>query len=136
MEIIQLPGYIEAEKLAIARDFLVPKQLEANGLEARAHRVHATPRILELIRHYTRESGVRSLEREIASICRKVAREVVKAGDEAQAACSVTPAARAQATSACRSTASAGRGARTASASAPASPTPRSAASCCRPRSR
>ena len=77
MEIIQLPGYIESEKLSIAREFLVPKQREANGLEEK-HIEFADAAILEIIRYYTRESGVRSLEREIASICRKVAREVVK----------------------------------------------------------
>jgi ATP-dependent Lon protease len=77
MEIIQLPGYIESEKLQIARDYLVPKQREANGLEER-HIEFQDAAILEIIRYYTRESGVRSLERELASICRKVAREVVK----------------------------------------------------------
>jgi ATP-dependent Lon protease len=83
MEVIQLPGYIESEKLQIALNFLVPKQLEANGLEAR-HIDFIEAGILEIIRHYTRESGVRSLEREIASICRKVAREVLKQGSEAR----------------------------------------------------
>jgi ATP-dependent Lon protease len=79
MEIIQIPGYIESEKLAIARSFLIRKQREANGLKEE-HVEFGDASLLELIRHYTRESGVRSLEREIASICRKVAREVVKAG--------------------------------------------------------
>jgi ATP-dependent Lon protease len=83
MEIIQLPGYIESEKLQIARDYLVPKQREANGLEER-HIDFADAAILEIIRYYTRESGVRSLEREIASICRKVAREVVKDKEHAR----------------------------------------------------
>jgi len=82
MEIIQLPGYIESEKLAIAKQYLVPKQREANGLDA-TYVEFSDAAILEIIRHYTREAGVRSLEREIASICRKVAREVVKAGDRA-----------------------------------------------------
>ena len=90
MEIIQLPGYIESEKLSIAKDYLVPKQREANGLEEE-HIVFTDSAILEVIRHYTRESGVRSLEREIASICRKVARDVVTAGDDAKQA-KVTPA--------------------------------------------
>jgi ATP-dependent Lon protease len=85
MEIIQLPGYIESEKLQIARDYLVPKQREANGLEER-HIDFADAAILEVIRYYTRESGVRSLEREIASICRKVAREVVKDREHARRA--------------------------------------------------
>jgi ATP-dependent Lon protease len=83
MEIIQLPGYIESEKLAIARQFLVPKQREANGL-SEAHIEFSDAAILEIIRRYTRESGVRNLEREIASICRKVAREVAKQRDKAR----------------------------------------------------
>src|SRR5262247_374080 len=83
MEIIQLPGYIENEKLSIATEFLVPKQREANGLSEQ-HIAFTDTAILEIIRYYTRESGVRNLEREIASICRKVAREVVKAGDAAR----------------------------------------------------
>jgi ATP-dependent Lon protease len=90
MEIIQLPGYIESEKLAIAKQYLVPKQREANGL-TEAHVGFADAGILEIIRHYTRESGVRSLEREIASICRKVARAVVKEGGAAKCV-KVTPA--------------------------------------------
>jgi len=79
MEIIQLPGYIESEKLQIAKNFLVPKVIEANGLKPE-HLEFGDAGLLELIRHYTREAGVRNLEREIASICRKVAREVVKEG--------------------------------------------------------
>jgi ATP-dependent Lon protease len=90
MEIIQIPGYIESEKLAIARDFLVPKVLEANGLTEELIEF-TDAAILEIVRHYTRESGVRSLEREIASVCRKVARDVVKAGDDARKA-RITPA--------------------------------------------
>ena len=85
MEIIQLPGYIENEKLQIAKDFLVPKEREANGLsEANIEFLDAG--ILELIRYFTRESGVRNLEREIASICRKVAKQVVKDGEGAKKA--------------------------------------------------
>ena len=61
----------------------MPKQREANGLKDE-HIEFSDAAILEIIRHYTREAGVRNLEREIASICRKVAREVVKAGDERQ----------------------------------------------------
>jgi ATP-dependent Lon protease len=82
MEIIQIPGYIESEKLEIARNFLVPKVRETNGLKPE-HIDFSDAAVLEMIRHYTRESGVRSLERELASICRKVAREVVKAGPNA-----------------------------------------------------
>jgi ATP-dependent Lon protease len=79
MEIIQIPGYIESEKLEIAKNFLIRKQLEANGLKPE-HVEFGDAALLEMIRHYTRESGVRGLEREIASVFRKVAREVVKAG--------------------------------------------------------
>jgi ATP-dependent Lon protease len=82
MEIITLPGYIESEKLSIATQFLVPKQREANGLTDQ-HIQFNDAAILEIIRYYTRESGVRSLEREIASVCRKIARDVVKAGASA-----------------------------------------------------
>jgi ATP-dependent Lon protease len=82
MEIITLPGYIESEKLSIATQFLVPKQREANGLTEQ-HIAFSEAAILEIIRFYTRESGVRSLEREIASVCRKIARDVVKAGPNA-----------------------------------------------------
>ncbi len=82
MEIIQIPGYIETEKLQIAKKHLVPKVMEANGL-GDEHIEFSDASLLEVIRHYTRESGVRSLERELASICRKVARKVVSAdGDE------------------------------------------------------
>jgi ATP-dependent Lon protease len=90
MEIIQLPGYIESEKLSIATQYLVKKQREANGLNEE-HIQFTDAAILEIIRNYTRESGVRGLERELASVCRKVAREVVKAGD-AVTLTKVTPA--------------------------------------------
>jgi ATP-dependent Lon protease len=81
MEIIRIAGYTEPEKLNIAKKFLVRKQMEVNGLTE--DHVNFTDRgILEIIRGYTRESGVRSLERELASVCRKVAREVVKEKDK------------------------------------------------------
>jgi ATP-dependent Lon protease len=76
MEIIQLPGYIEEEKLEIAKQFLVPKQVKDHGLEGQAIEF-TEPGLYEMIRRYTKEAGVRSLEREIGSICRKLAREVV-----------------------------------------------------------
>jgi len=77
MEIIRLSGYTEEEKLKIAEQFLVPKQLEANGFQEGD--IHISDQaILEIVRRYTREAGVRSLERNIASICRKVARDRLK----------------------------------------------------------
>jgi ATP-dependent Lon protease len=76
MEIIQLPGYIEEEKLEIAKQFLVKKQIGEHGLDGQAIEF-TDPGLYELIRRYTKEAGVRSLEREIGSICRKLAREVV-----------------------------------------------------------
>jgi ATP-dependent Lon protease len=77
MEIIQLSGYTEEEKLNIASGFLIPKQLEANGFEEGAISF-SDGAILEIIRRYTREAGVRNLERTIASVCRKVARDRLK----------------------------------------------------------
>ncbi len=74
-EVIEFPGYVEEEKLQIARDFLVPKQREAHGLTGRSIRFRESG-LRALIRHYTREAGVRNLEREIASMCRKIARDV------------------------------------------------------------
>lgn len=81
MEIIRLPGYTEYEKLNIAKYHLIKKQVELNGL--RVENIHFTDNaILTIIRHYTKEAGVRSLEREIASICRKVAKMVVEKGKD------------------------------------------------------
>jgi ATP-dependent Lon protease len=77
MELIPLSGYTPNEKLAIARTYLVPKQREANGLLAEQISV-ADEAILSLISNYTREAGVRNLEREIANVCRKVARKIVQ----------------------------------------------------------
>jgi len=75
MEILFLSGYTQAEKVAIARRYLVPKQLEANGLTSKQCAI-TKDAIEETAANYTRESGVRNLEREIATICRKVARKV------------------------------------------------------------
>jgi ATP-dependent Lon protease len=81
MEIIRLPGYTEYDKLNIAKQFLVKKQSEANGLKP--ENIHFSDgSIYEIIRRYTKEAGVRNLEREIASVCRKVAKEVVKQGPD------------------------------------------------------
>ena len=77
MEIIELPGYTEEEKLEIAKRHLLPRQLEAHGLKPDMFKL--TDRaILEIIRRYTKEAGVRNLEREIANICRKIAKDVAK----------------------------------------------------------
>jgi len=75
MEIIRIPGYTEDEKLNIARKYLLPKQLKNNGVKARELEI-TDDAVLGLIRYYTREAGVRGLEREIAKIARKVVREL------------------------------------------------------------
>ena len=80
MEIITIPGYLETEKERIASDFLLPKQLDQHGLKPENLNL-SKGAILEIIRRYTRESGVRNLERELASVCRKVARSLVEEGD-------------------------------------------------------
>ncbi len=77
MEIIRLPGYAEYEKYYIARDFLISKQINMNGLGDKNVQF-SKEAVLKIIRRYTRESGVRNLEREISSICRKIAREIVR----------------------------------------------------------
>ncbi len=79
MEVIQIPGYTEEEKSKIAEKFLVPKQLKANGLTPGNLKFSGTV-LNHLIRKYTREAGVRNLERELANVCRKVARKIVKDG--------------------------------------------------------
>ena len=79
MEVIRIAGYTEMEKLSIARKYLVPKEKEANGL-VDVNVSITTGAVRTLINRYTRESGVRSLEREIAAVFRKVARDVVKNG--------------------------------------------------------
>lgn len=76
MEVIRLPGYTEDEKVHIAMDYLLSKQLVLNGLSANEMLLHESA-IREMVQHYTREAGVRSLEREIASICRKVVKDIL-----------------------------------------------------------
>lgn len=71
MEVIRIPGYTEDEKVNIARQYLVPKQIEANGLKADEVQFDEAS-LRHIIRHYTREAGVRGLEREVAKVCRKV----------------------------------------------------------------
>jgi ATP-dependent Lon protease len=81
MEVIRIPGYTEEEKINIAQRYLLSKQIKANGL--RASEIHiAEPAIRDMIRYYTRESGVRNLERELAKICRKVVKELTLAVDK------------------------------------------------------
>jgi ATP-dependent Lon protease len=79
MEIIHLSGYTEEEKNRIAEGFLIPKQLEANGFKA-GDITLTDGAVLEIVRRYTREAGVRDLERNISSICRKIARDRLKKG--------------------------------------------------------
>jgi ATP-dependent Lon protease len=81
MEIIRIPGYTEDEKANIAQDFLLKKQIKFNGLKEDQVDFSESA-VLQVIRRYTREAGVRNLERELASICRKVARELVKAPEK------------------------------------------------------
>jgi ATP-dependent Lon protease len=77
MEVIRVPGYTEDEKVGIARRYLVPKQVEAHGLGAK--QVVFTEKALRLlVREYTREAGVRNLDRELAALCRKAAREIAE----------------------------------------------------------
>jgi ATP-dependent Lon protease len=75
MEVIEFPGYMEEEKVSIAERFIIPRQLEQNGLENLSF---SRGTLQSLIREYTQEAGVRNLEREIANICRKVARRVAE----------------------------------------------------------
>lgn len=77
MEIIELPGYTEEEKVQIAERYLVKRQITTNGLTAKQCKV-GKPALHEIIRHYTREAGVRNLEREVGSICRNVAVQVAE----------------------------------------------------------
>jgi len=89
MEVLRLPGYTEQEKHQIAQRFLVPRQLEANGLTKENLQV-TDGALTHIIRHYTHEAGVRNLDREVANICRKVARKVVS--ESKGVAVEVTPA--------------------------------------------
>lgn len=89
MEIIRIPGYTEDEKVNIAERYLIPKQIEANGLKPDELEIQEAA-VRDMIRYYTREAGVRGLEREIAKICRKVVKNLMlasKKSDQVQ----VTP---------------------------------------------
>jgi len=84
MEVIRIPGYTEEEKINIAQRYLMSKQVKANGL--RPEEIHvAESAIRDMIRYYSRESGVRNLERELAKICRKVVNELTLAADKSKA---------------------------------------------------
>jgi ATP-dependent Lon protease len=81
MEVLELPGYTEEEKIQIANKFLIPKQIDEHGLKNTQLRIKKDA-LQEMITSYTREAGVRNIEREIATICRGVAREVVEGRNE------------------------------------------------------
>ena len=80
LEILELPGYIDTEKVAIARKHLLPRQLKANGL-TRNHLGLKSATVRRIVSDYTREAGLRNLEREIGAVCRKVARQVAEGKD-------------------------------------------------------
>ncbi len=77
MEVLELPGYVEEEKLLIAQKYLIPRQLKAHGLKKSQLKIEDDA-ILRIVREYTREAGLRNLEREIANICRRVAMWIVE----------------------------------------------------------
>lgn len=85
MEVLELPGYSEEEKLQIAKKYLIPKQIEAHGLKRQSNSLieFEDEALKHIIRDYTREAGVRNLEREIANICRKVAVNIAENGAKA-----------------------------------------------------
>ncbi len=83
MEVIRLPGYTEDEKMNIAKKYLVPKQMKQNGLRPEEMKVSDSS-LLDIVRYYTRESGVRNLEREVAKICRKAVKQMLTGKDEAK----------------------------------------------------
>ncbi|BAZ93976.1 Lon protease [Thiohalobacter sp. COW1] len=89
MEVIRIPGYTEDEKINIARRYLLPKQIKANGLKENEIKVSEAA-LRDAVRYYTREAGVRNLEREVAKICRKVVKELLLKGDGDKTV-SVTP---------------------------------------------
>jgi len=82
MEVLELPGYIEEEKIQIARRHLLPRQVEAHGIHLEENIEFTEESLQEIIRHYTREAGLRNLERNIASICRKQARRIAEGGEK------------------------------------------------------
>ena len=80
LEIIRIAGYTDLEKISIANRYLVPKQKEQNGLDE-VPVEFSRKSLMELVHRYTKESGVRGLEREIATLCRKVAKDVLRTGN-------------------------------------------------------
>ncbi len=91
MEVIRLPGYTEDEKLNIGRRYLVPKQVKQNGLKAGELKI-SDPALLDIVRYYTREAGVRNLEREVAKISRKAVKQLLLDQDKsADKGVAVTP---------------------------------------------
>jgi ATP-dependent Lon protease len=82
MEIIYLSGYTTEEKLGIAKNFLIPKQLEEHGISRKVLKI-TDPGLFNIISQYTREAGVRNLEREIANLCRKVAKKIAQGKEKA-----------------------------------------------------
>ena len=96
MEVIRIPGYTEDEKLGIAQKYLLPKQLKANGLLVNELSIDEAA-LRDIVRYYTRESGVRNLEREISKICRKVVKELTL-GEVRKAKSKAAPAKPAKAT--------------------------------------
>jgi ATP-dependent Lon protease len=87
MEVIRIPGYIEDEKLSIARNYLIPKQISANGLKKGELSISDSA-VLDIVRHYTREAGVRNLDREISKLCRKAVKDHLLSGKKKTA---ITP---------------------------------------------
>ncbi len=88
MEVIRLPGYTEDEKLNIAQNYLAPKQIRNNGIKPNELSISESA-VMDIIRHYTREAGVRNLERELSKICRKVVKNLMLKPSDKQV--NVTP---------------------------------------------
>ena len=82
MEVLELPGYTEEEKIEIAKRHVIPRQVEAHGLKLEENIQFTTESLAEVIRYYTREAGLRNLERNIATICRKQARRIAEGGEK------------------------------------------------------